>query len=90
MVNSGDSGYLEEMSVPDLCSPAASPAEHRLHWVPCGGAREVVAEKAQSLTGFLGLLGEEQGARQGRGKPWPPCSGREGAWDLQTCLVVAP
>lgn len=60
---------MKEMSVPSLCNPAASPAEHGLHWVPCGGAREVVAEKAQSLTGFLGLLGEEQRARQGRGKP---------------------
>lgn len=58
-------GYLEEMSVPGLYNPAASPAEPGLHWVHCGGAREVVAEKAQTLSGFPGLLREEAEGQAG-------------------------
>lgn len=67
-------GYLEEMSVPGLYNPAASPAEPGLHWVHCGGAREVVAEKAQTLSGSYS--GKKQRARQGRAKPWPQRAGR--------------
>lgn len=70
-----------------LYNPATSPAEPGLHW-SCTGY-PAVTEKAHPLIGFPWLLGEQR-ARQGQAKRWLSRAGREGAWDLQTCLVAAP